>query len=63
MVFATVPNQKPQKANHSSHNQSRDGIQALERLLARLADVATPDGGPPRERGLRALPVIPQDVG
>jgi hypothetical protein len=39
-----------------------DGVEALERLLARLADTPTPDGGPsPRERGLRALPVLPAD--
>lgn len=37
-----------------------DGVEALERLLARLADTPTPDGGPPPgARGLRALPVIP----
>ena len=37
-----------------------DGVEALEQLLARLADTPTPDGGPPpRERGLCALPVLP----
>ena len=43
-----------------------DGLTALERLLATLADTPTPDGGPtPRQRsqsvprGLRQLPVLP----
>lgn len=43
-----------------------DGVAALEALIERLADVPTPDGGPPpRERPVRTLPVLgvagPQD--
>ncbi|MBI4496610.1 MAG: tyrosine-type recombinase/integrase [Chloroflexi bacterium] len=37
-----------------------DGVAALEQLLARLADIPTPDGGPaPRQRGPRLLPMLP----
>jgi integrase len=40
-----------------------DGVEAMDRLLTRLADVPTPDGGPPPRqragRGLRPLPVLP----
>ena len=36
-----------------------DDAAAVERLLARLATLPTPDGGPPPgERGRRALPVV-----
>jgi hypothetical protein len=37
-----------------------DGVAVMEKLLDRLSDVPTPDGGiPPRQRGLRPLPVSP----
>jgi hypothetical protein len=37
-----------------------DGIEALEHLLATLADTPTPDGGlAPRQRGGWELPVLP----
>jgi len=37
-----------------------DGVAALERLLGRLANVPTPDGGPtPRQRQLQQLPMLP----
>jgi hypothetical protein len=36
-----------------------DGQTALDRLLARLADVPTPAGTTPRRLALRPLPILP----
>ena len=36
-----------------------DGLEAMDRLLAHLADVPTPDGGPPPRQRVRTLPVLP----
>jgi hypothetical protein len=36
-----------------------DGVEAMDRLLATLVDVPTPDGGPPPRQRVRTLPVLP----
>ena len=37
-----------------------DGVAAMEKLLDRLSDIPTPDGGvPSQQRGLQRLPVLP----